>query len=127
MTMQTTTAGSDLGLRVLAQVDGELDAAALAAIEPYEGDEPYWPDYVDANFPRDWEVTDTVVEATKGHAIANEAGEIIARFEGDRDGKTSYQRAMEAVAGAKVSLNLELPTQESAPSNEQTQTGQEVS
>ena len=107
MTMQNRT-GSELGLRVLAQVEN-LDPSAIDAITPYEGDEPYFPDYVDANFPRDFDVTDSVVEATTGFAIADENGDIIARFEGDRDGKSAYQRAQEAVAGAKVTLALEVP------------------
>lgn len=109
MTMQGRT-GTDLGLRVLAKVP-TLDAAAIDAISPYEGDEPYFPDYVDANFPRDFDVTDSVVAATTEHAIADEGGEIIARFVGDKDGKTSYQRAQEAAAGAKVTLALEVPSE----------------
>ncbi len=116
MTMQNRT-GNDLGLRVLAKVDN-LDASAIDAITPYEGDEPYFPDFVDANFPRDFDVTDSVVDATTGYAIADESGEIIARFEGDRDGKSAYQRAQEAAAGAKVTLALELPTGDPAGESE---------
>lgn len=108
MTMQNRT-GNDLGLRVLAHVEGNLDAAAIDAIQPYEGDEPYFPDYVDANFPRDFDVTDSVVAATDGYAIADESGEIIARFEGEKSGKSAYQRAQEAAAGARVTLAVDVP------------------
>ena len=113
--MTQANTGNDLGLRTLARVNGELDAAAIDAILPYEGDEPYFPDYVDANLPRDWETTDSIVAATKGHAIADEDGSIIARFEGVRDGKTSLQRAEEARAGARVTLALDVPTDEATP------------
>ncbi len=105
--MQNRT-GNGLGLRVLAHVVG-IDAAALDAISPYEGDEPYFPDYVDANFPRDFDVTDSVVAASDGYAIADESGDIIARFEGERNGKSAYQRAQEAAAGAKVTFAVDVP------------------
>lgn len=116
--MAQLSTANDLGLRTLTRVDGDLDPASIAAIEPYEGDEPYFPDYVDTNMPRDWETTDSIVEATKGHAIADQDGEIIARFEGTRDGKTSVQRAEEARAGARVSLNLNLPTEAAGESTD---------
>jgi hypothetical protein len=106
-TMFEQTTLGDHGLRVLAKVDGNLGPAAIDAISPYEGDEPYFPDYVDANFPRNQEITEEVVEATDGYAVADEAGNIIARFEGERNGKSAYQRAQEAVAGAKVSLAVD--------------------
>lgn len=110
MTMQNRT-GNDLGLRVLAHVV-DLDASAIDAIEPYEGDEPYFPEYVDANFPRDFDVTDSIVAATDGYAIADEGGEIVARFEGERNGKSAYQRAQEAAAGATVTLAVDVPDDE---------------
>jgi uncharacterized protein YfiM (DUF2279 family) len=75
---------------------------------PYEGDEPYFPDFVDADFPRDFDVTDSIVAATTGYAIADESGEIIAKFVGDKDGKTANQRAHDAAAGAKVTLAVEV-------------------
>lgn len=103
--------GNDLGLRVLVHVEG-LDAAAIDAIQPYEGDEPYFPDYVDANFPRDFDVTDSVVDAADGYAIADESGTIVARFEGERNGKSAYQRAQEAAAGATVRLAVDIPDDE---------------
>lgn len=108
MTM-TQPAGTVEGLRVLIRVDGELDQATVDAVTPYEGDEPYFPDHVDAELPRDLEATETIVAATKGHAIADESGNIIARFEGERNGKSSIQRAVEARSGAKVVLTMDLP------------------
>lgn len=113
MTMQTTTLGEH-GLRVLTHVGDRLSPNALDAIIPYEGDEPYFPDYVDANFPRNQEITEEVVEAADGYAVADEAGNIIARFEGERNGKSAYQRAQDAVAGAKVSLAIEFDPGEDA-------------
>jgi hypothetical protein len=121
--MQNRTA-SDLGLRVLAKVD-QLDPSAIDAIEPYEGDEPYFPDYVDADFPRDFDVTDSVVAATTEFAIADEGGDIIARFVGDKDGKSANQRAHDAVAGAKVSLNIEVPGATAETDDGVTEAGEE--
>jgi hypothetical protein len=113
VTMQGRT-GTDLGLRVLAKVDN-LDASAIDAIEPYEGDEPYFPEYVDANFPRDFDVTDSIVAATTGYAIADDSGEVVARFEGERNGKTAYQRAQDAAAGATVTLAVDIQDDEDQP------------
>lgn len=106
MTIEATNLG-DHGLRVLAQVDGNLSPGAIDAIMPYEGDEDYFPDYVDANFPRNQEVTEEVVEATTGYAVADEGGQIIARFVGERNGKSAYERANDAVAGARVTLAVD--------------------
>ncbi len=111
MTMLQNRTGTDLGIRVLVHVVG-IDAAALDAIEPYEGDEPYFPDYVDANFPRDFDVTDSIVSAADGYALADESGEIIARFEGEKNGKSAYQRAQEAAAGARVTFAVDVSDDE---------------
>lgn len=94
------------GVRVLARVEG-LDEPTLEALRPYEGDEPYFPEYVDTSIPHDQEFTETIVEATRGHALADETGEIIVRFEGDRAGKTSLQRAAEAKASMRRVVTTE--------------------
>lgn len=103
------------GLRILARVDGKLDAGTYEQIEPYEGKEPYWPDYVDVNFPRNWEAADDIVNNAKSYAIYNEdTGQMEARFEGEKNGKSALQRANEARDGAKVTLAVDLEVADDA-------------
>lgn len=120
------TLADQTGLRVLTRVDGELDAGTYEALQPYEGDEPYFPDYVDSELPHDYGVSESIVEATKGHAIADEFGNIQARFEGERNGKSSLQRATEARASARVVFTADiqdLESDEPAESVEETTNG----
>lgn len=81
------------GIRVLARVDGNLDDATLAALQPYEGDEPYFPDYADLSFAHNQEYSEEIVDRTLGHALADSDGDILYRFEGDKNGKSSLERA----------------------------------
>ena len=94
------------GVRVLAKV-GDLDEATLDALRPYEGDEPYFPDYVDVSIPHDDAYSETIVDSTQGHALADESGGIIARFEGEKNGMTSLERAEKARTSMRRVVTVE--------------------
>lgn len=104
------TMAVDTGLRILTKVDGQLSPGVMDAIEPYEGDEAYYPDYVDVELPRDDYATEEIVEAGTGrYAIWSEDEQkVIARFEGEKNGMTALQRAFQARAGAKVVLDFSI-------------------
>ena len=107
------------GVRILARVDGKLDPETIEALRPYEGDEPYFPEYIDLSIPHNQEFTENIVEATLGHALADETGEIIVRFEGERGGKTTLERAAQAKASMRRVVTTEFDGLEEAAEAEQ--------
>jgi hypothetical protein len=57
--------------------------------------------YVDNDYPRDFEITEAVVAATEGFAIADTAGKVIAKFD-------DLASAESARKGAKVEMKVEV-------------------
>lgn len=92
------------GLLILRKVR-ELSPAALQELFKDEGDKTYFPDFVDNDLPRDDAITQEIVAATQGFAIADEDGNIYKKFRDLSD-------AEQARANAVPSFNVELEVPE---------------
>ena len=94
------------GLMILRKVR-ELSPQALFELAKDEGDKAYFPDFVDNDLPRDDAITQEIVAATQGFAIADEDGTIYKKFKDLNDAET-------ARANAVPSFNVELELPETA-------------
>ncbi len=87
-------------LMILRRVDG-LSPATLVELAKDEGQESYFPDFVDNDRPRDGTFTADIVEHTKGFAVANRDGEVLKKFK-------ALDEAENARANAKVTFEVQV-------------------
>lgn len=88
------------GLVILRKVR-PLSPGALFELAKNEGDQPYFPEFVNNDLPRDDAITQEIVGSTQGFAIADEDGNIYKKFKVLAD-------AEKARAGAVPSFNVDL-------------------
>lgn len=102
MTAELIEAGQPR-LRIFRVLDEKrLSEAFVDANQRFEGGTL---PYVDADRPRDVELTEEIMEATIGAVLVNTQGEVVAEF----DGNDAVSKAERAKSSAKITFSLDLP------------------
>ena len=91
---------NDVDLMILRRVEG-VAPATLMELAKDEGEEAYFPEYVDNERPRDGAFTSDLVNHTLGFAVASREGEVLKKFKELRD-------AEDARANARVSFEVQV-------------------
>lgn len=101
---------------------GMVERIANTALRPkeYEGDQPWFHDgYVAGEQPRDAMLSEAIMRATTGFAIARtDSGEILAEF-----GKDEVVRASEITSSAKVQLAIDVTIGDEASQSDYNRSG----
>lgn len=94
------------GLVILRKVR-PLSPGALFEIAKDEGDQPYFPEFVNNDLPRDDAITQEIVGSTQGFAIADEDGNIYKKFKVLADAERARASAVPS-----FSVELDIPEAE---------------
>lgn len=96
------------GLVILRKVR-PLSPGALFEISKDEGDQPYFPDFVNNDLPRDDAITQEIVGSTQGFAIADEDGNIYKKFKNLVDAEKARANAVPS-----FTVDLDIPDEGAA-------------
>lgn len=96
MTLDVANYSADLML--LRRIEG-VHPTTLVELAKDEGEQPYFPEYVDNDRPRDAELTDELMKHTLGFGVAKGDGQIIGKFK-------KLQQAEAARANAKITFDV---------------------